>query len=433
MRRTKLRWVFAALAVMTVVAGASPAGAEDPDPRPQRPPVGDPMPPRTAPVGEVSTEDLPAGFASWAALFAEQHRLNAVADRIEAAGRGDGYAGLIVDPENHDVRLYWKGALPAEVQSAVDAGRRSVPVQVFQAAYSADELRAEAQRWLDSGHVVDAYEKADGSGLVLGVAESASAGPPQLPGGTRVPFEVEYDQSAEVPLNAEPSAADNAVSATWWRQHDQSPYWGGARYETPGSSCTTGFAVTDNEGYPGFLTAGHCGEPGDIVETYVGDDLIGKMWSDWDYQDIALIWAFSNVEGRAYVGPWHSNWQRPINSAASNYVGNYVCTNGAASGEHCAIKVYYRSPSDVTIKAKRTKSGACAVAHGDSGGPVIAQSTGAAFGHGIITNGANGEVSTCGYGYNGEKLKGYRGLVFKGLKFALGHFGATLRTAPYHS
>jgi hypothetical protein len=313
----------------------------------------------------------------------------------------------------------------------VEAGRRTAPVQVLTAAYTAAELRAEASRWIQSGLVTDAYEKADGSGLVVAVPSSASAGPPLLPGGSLVPFDIEYDQAPEVPLNSVPASDGNATAVTWNRQHDTSPYWGGAAYETPGSGCTTGFAVNDSEGYPSFLTAGHCGEPGDFVETWAGSDQFGQLWWDWDYQDIALLWVFTTVEGRTYTGPFNSSTQRPINSAKNNYVGNYICTEGAFSGEHCAIKVYYVSPSDVTIKAKRTKSGACAVAHGDSGGPVISQSTGAAFGHGIMTNGANGEVSTCGYGADGKKLKGYHGLVFKGLKFALGYFGATLRTAPW--
>lgn len=434
MRNKQLRYtwaVVAMLAVATVAAGAAPAVAEDPDPRPARPPIGEPLPPRTAPVGRVSTEDLPSGFTSWEQLFDEQDRLNTVAERIEAAG-GDGYSSMVVDPENHDVRLYWQGALPAAVQAAVEAGRRSAPVQVLTAQYTRVELEAESQRWLASGLAVDAYPKADGSGLIVGITAPASAGPPQLPGGAVMPFDVEYDQAAPAPLSAAPmpQPTGNSTAVTWNRQHDISPYWGGAHYNTATKGCTTGFAVTDNEGFPGFLTAGHCGDPYEAVETYAGNDVIGEFYWDWDYQDIALIWVYSNVEGRVYTGPFDSAWQRPMNSAKTNYVGNYVCTNGAASGEHCAVKVYYVSPSDVTIKAKRTKSGACAAAHGDSGGPVISQTTGAAFGYGIMTNGANGEVG-CGYGFNGEKLKGYHGVIFKGLNFALGYFGATLRTASW--
>lgn len=426
---------LAALVATLVAAGGQPALAEEnPEPRPARPPLTDsgPLPPKPMATGEVSTEDLPAGFASWQALFDEQRRLNGVADRIVAAG-GAGYGGMVVDPENHDVRLYWKGALPAAVQQAVDAGRTVAPVRVHPAAYTDAELRAEAQRWLGSGLVSDAYPKADGSGVMVEVAAPESAGPPQLPGGAQTSYTVRYGQSAVVPVTGASQAAaeDDAVASPYpySRQYDTSPFWGGSKFYSPSGGCTTGFAVTDNEGYAGLLTAGHCGEPGDVVTTSWAPDVIGQIWWDWDYQDISLVWVYSNVEGRVYTGPWSSTYGRPINSAATNYVGNYVCVNGASSGEHCAVKVYYVSPADVTVRAERTKAGACAAAHGDSGGPVISQSTGAAFGYGIISAGQNA-VSTCWAG--GVQLVGYHRVHYKGLKFALGYFGATLRTASYY-
>ncbi|MDG4826922.1 S1 family peptidase [Asanoa sp. WMMD1127] len=421
----------AVAAALAIVAGATPAGAndDDPGPRPQRPPVTTPgpLPDKPPAVGPVSKEDLPAGFASWEAMFDEQHRLNDIADRIIAAGGaggGAGYAGMVVDPTLHDVRLYWKGALPDAVARAVEAGRATAPVRVYQAAYSDEELRAEAARWIASGLVSDAYPKADGSGVTVEVAGAAAV---QLPGGARTTYTMRYGQGPVVPLEGEP-----ATASTFYRQQDTSPYWGGAQFRRPGNwVCTTGFAVTDNEGYPGMLTAGHCGTPGEAITTNWGpQNPIGQVWWDWDYQDIALIWIYSDVQGRVYTGPWNSSYGRSINSAKTNYVGNYVCVSGATSGEHCAVKVYYVSPSDVTVKAERTKNGACAAAHGDSGGPVISQSTGAAFGYGIISAGQS-SVDTCEPGPFGAN-DGYHKVHFKGLKFALNHFGATLRTHPYY-
>lgn len=59
--------------------------------------------------------------------------------------------------------------------------------------------------------------------------------------------------------------------------------------------------------------------------------------------------------------------------APANHSGNYVCTNGAASGEHCAVKVYNVDGSTHIIDAKRTKDKARAIAKGDSGGPVLSE------------------------------------------------------------
>lgn len=403
----------AVIAATLVLSGASPAQAGDPDPRPVRPPVTDPGPAPAKPRTELpaSTEDLPPGYKSWDAVFTEQARLNAVADRIVAAG-GTGYAGLVADPENRDVRLYWKGAVPATVQRAVEAGRATVPVQVIPAAHTEAELTDEAQRWIDSGRVTDAYPKADGSGVVIEVAQAESAGAPQLPDGARTAVTVEYGQSAAVPLSG--------------RQYDTSPYWGGAKYYTDHGGCTFGFAVTDHEGYPGMLSAGHCGQPGEEITTTDGSKKIGRIWSEWDHHDISLIWIYQSVAGRVYTGPADSSSSRSVMQASTNYTGNYVCTNGAASGEHCSVKIYSVSPSHVVIKAKRTKGGGCAVAHGDSGGPVVSENVGAAFGYGIISQGQN-SVSTC-RGVNGAYVQGYNKVIYKGLQFTLNHFGAKLRT-----
>ncbi|MFG1660884.1 S1 family peptidase [Micromonospora chersina] len=426
--------LIALLATLVGLSAVTPAWAttEDPDPRPARPPAptAEPAPKAGIAAPAVSTDELPTGFSSWEQLFDEQERLNLVADQILAAGTA-GYAGIVVDPTNHDVRVYWKGALPLGVAAAVEKGRNEATVRVFQARYSDAELRAEAQRWIGSGLATDAYAKSDGSGVVVEVASGPAAAAPQLPGGAKTEFTVEYSHSAFRPLvgNAGAVPAVEQLSSTYWRWNDIAPWWGGSMYSRdtlPG--CSAAFTVVDKEGYPGMLTAGHCGttggkiyKPGDYSHTP-----IGQVWWEWDYQDIALIWMYQSGAPRVYTGPWNSDYGRAVGGAASNYTGNYVCTSGAMSGEHCSIKVYYVSPSDVTVRANRTKSGACAAAHGDSGGPVITENPGAAFGKGIISSGSDA-VYTCWAG--NTQLSGYNRIMYKSLKFALNYFQATLRTS----
>ncbi|MET7549702.1 S1 family peptidase [Streptomyces sp. NPDC005500] len=397
--------------------------------RPSPPPTDISAPEKPAKEAPpVSTEELPAGFASWESLFDEQIRLNDIADRIVKAGL-EGYAGMVVDPTNHDVRLYWKGTLPNKVAAAVEEGRKLAPVKVLSAPYTDAELRAEAQRWLDSGRATDAYPKEDGSGVVVGVSTAASGGPPVLPGGSRATFTVKYGQEKFVPAVGEPAGTEKittpAASPPWWRWNDTSPYWGGAMYEVVGGpTCTTGFSVIDSEGDPGMLTAAHCGQVNQQVHTLADSSYnYGQFYGTWAYQDVALIWVYKNVSGHVYVGPYYSDWSRAIAGASSNYTGNYVCPSGAKSGEHCAVKVYYVSPSDVTVRASRVKSGECAISKGDSGGPVISQNSGPAWGMGIISAGSG--TVTCSE--NG--VKGYHDMVYKGLKFTLGAFGATLKTS----
>lgn len=447
--RTRRRWAagLAVAAAMTMGATtpglAQPGSAQSADQgistehderlRTPRPPAPPPGPGRPAPEAPPAPRDaLPAGFSTWEELFDEQRRLNQLADRILAAGR-DGFAGAVVDPTNHDVRLHWKGALPAAVAAAVDAARLQAPVQVFPAAHTEAELEVEAQRWLDSGFVTDAYGKADGSGVAIEVAGSSAAGPPSLSDGARTAFSVTYDAQPFAPLadeatdEATDAGTDAGVASPFpvSRQFDISPYWGGARLKSPTGSCTTGFSVTDSEGYASMLTVGHCGEPGHEITTGWHADKIGQLWWDWDYQDIALVWVYSDSQGWVYSGPWNSTYGLRIKGVQHNYEGNYVCTSGATSGEHCSVKVYDVSPSDVTVRARNGNSG-CAAAHGDSGGPVVTRSgVDGAYGKGLISAGSSGV--TCWAG--STPIGGYNKVMYKSLTFALGYFGATLRTA----
>jgi hypothetical protein len=255
------------------------------------------------------------------------------------------------------------------------------------------------------------------------VAGSGSA--PKLPGGERTRFVVEYGQSAPEPLVADEAPSNTLVDYN--RQFDRAPFWGGAKYYGAGG-CTTGFPITDWWGDPGMLTAGHCGEPGDVLTTTSSSTVIGQILDDNDSVDIAHIWVYSQVEPYSYVGGITSSQGRRLVGAATNHSGNYLCTNGAASGEHCAVKVYDVNGGTHTISAKRTKKNACAVAKGDSGGPVLSQHSGIAYGYGIISSGSE-SVSTCGVGYNGLPLVGFHKVKFKSLIWTLSYFGATLRTS----
>ncbi|MEV6495134.1 hypothetical protein AB0M20_41915, partial [Actinoplanes sp. NPDC051633] len=312
--------VLAGLAVAALVASGTPAFATN-DPGRPRPPTADqePQPDKPLNVAPPSTEDVPPGFASWDEVFELQSKLNAAADRIVAAG-GDGYAGLVADPDNRDVRLYWKGEVPAAVRGAVDEGRRSVPVQVLPADYTRVELEAEARRWHDSGLAVQAYPASDGSGVVVGVAGTGTA--PKLPGGERTRYVVEFEQSAPDPLAAEAPAT---TLVDYNRQFDRAPYWGGAMYYNDGWGCTLGFPITDWWGDPGMLTAGHCGDPSDTVTTTNQWNVFGQFWDQNDAVDIAHIWVYSSVEPFVYVGGLTSSQGRRLIGAGNNHSGNYVC------------------------------------------------------------------------------------------------------------
>ncbi|MEW9529927.1 S1 family peptidase [Microbispora sp. NPDC049125] len=363
--------VLSAACVLMPFLGAGAAGAQaadDPDltrPAAAVPDGKTPAADDTGPRGPV-----PGGFAGWNALFTEQTRLNGVADRILAAAENtDGYGGLVADPENHEVRLYWRGTVPRAVQDVVEQGRQTAPVSVLPAAYTRAQLLQETDRWTESGQVTGAAPAADGSGVRLSVA-GEDTGPDQLqrPAGATAPITLERGERF-----------DPAYS----RQDDVPSYYAGGRTwnQQSGAGCTSGFAVWDKYGNRGFLTAAHCGA---LWENFYDG---GGTWSAANYmgpvtwrvtkRDAAIVQADATAD--MFDGNSSASTSNRVVALWKAHVGNFVCNSGASLGENCLIKVTETGWSGTYSNGQyvkhmvRAKSvdGGCAVAHGDSGGPVF--------------------------------------------------------------
>jgi hypothetical protein len=307
-----------------------------------------------------------------------QMTLIASADRIAAVARpARGWTGISVEPEAGELRLYWNGELPAAVGKAVDAERRRVPVMVVKAPYSERALLAAGDGLLRERTVTGVAPAPTGTGLVVSVSgdeESARALPAV--------------RAATVPLTF--STFEHPVLAAD-RQHDTSPYRGGAFYHWPVDAthvglCTTGFPLLIGAGDVRMLSAGHCGEDGKTVRAGNGSGatpVMGTMSGTDRTHDTLLIDTPSAAS--VYFGPYASFTSKPTRPAIGNYVDTLVCTTGAMTGQHCAIRV---TLVDKTIKVA-DEDGAeylitelvqaehdtkqAAIGQGDSGGPVVAQ------------------------------------------------------------
>lgn len=118
--------------------------------------------------------------------------------------------------------------------------------------------------------------------------------------------------------------------------------------------------------------------------------------------------------GLAFDGAWNSvNYTKFVIGFGDVSDGDYVCTGGANSGEHCNIEVVNTSVSFndgtgngnvSTIEGEQMTSGAIAVIQGDSGGPVIALSStaGDVYAAGMIqaVAGTTSTGSACGSVYS---------------------------------
>ena len=182
------------------------------------------------------------------------------------------------------------------------------------------------------------------------------------------------------------------------RYHDTTPFWGGGAFNNGkiggGSICTTGWAVRHN-GVNKMLTAGHCGENGDLAMTGDGGQLtsnfIGEFADKNAQRDYALIDPTSvkaSTAGIIYAGAF-SNGSAPftdhtilfVAGADRNVLGDMIFTDGSRSGFRSNIKVtkvnavefipvngvlQLMSPLIVADQV----DGQNAAGSGDSGGPV---------------------------------------------------------------
>ncbi|MFG2054347.1 hypothetical protein ACGFI9_09960 [Micromonospora sp. NPDC048930] len=407
-RRALLRGALAVTgaAVLAVSSLAGIASANEP---------AKPVAPGAGPSGPV-----PAGFASWAELISVQDKLNQAATRITAV-KGDGFAGIVAAPENRELRVYWKGTAGTSVRALVRELNRTVPVRLLPARYSEADLAATARKLATVPDVASVVPQVDGSGVQVVATEAKLAKVKATP--------AVRDSAAVVSV-----VAGDAPVATYDRQADIPNYYGGGRFWSPVGGCSTGFAI-NTAGTVRMLTAGHCGENGQAVTTGAGVNM-GTISNKITCTDIEII--NTGSWGRVFTGGPYSGTSVPIGGAASSFVGNYVVTSGATSGEHSNIQVtavnLYLGVNGIPCSTvgplvqARQLNGTCAVAPGDSGGPVIAYRTdGKANALGTMTAGAvavannlcPGTIYTPGYNY----------VYYIPIGTSLGAYGASIVTS----
>src|SRR5215475_2046074 len=373
------------IALLATVALAAPAQAGSKSPSPSSGP---------------SASAVPGGFTSWAELFATQDKLNAAANRILATGSA-GYAGVVAAPDSHQLRVYWKGAVPAAVTSL--AGQLDVPVTFLPARFTQRQLVTEARRLAADARVATAAPKADGSGVEVAVTTTRRSATDVL-GTARVPLTVTAGQRPHTMFS---------------RQNDIPWFWGGSRYNTPVGGCSNGFALS----VPGSanvyeISAGHCGDNGQGATIPGQPSPTGTITADNNARDTLAISYPAGVYGAIYNGPWNSSTGVGVGGAVADFVGNFVCTGGASSGEHCGIQVqavdqfvnvgYIIGPETRAA----LPAGQCAVAPGDSGGPAYSyRADGRVDARGTISSGITGTATCPGVVPNGSSTVWYAPLL----------------------
>ncbi|WP_158886808.1 S1 family peptidase [Amycolatopsis anabasis] len=159
---------------------------------------------------------------------------------------------------------------------------------------------------------------------------------------------------------------------------------GGDAYHIGGTSrCSVGFSVAD-----GFVSAGHCGQPGDSVE---GDGYSGQF----EGSEFPGGGDYSYVKADGNPTPKVNGYGNPdVTVAGSDEagVGASVCRSGSTSGWHCGTI----QATDQTVNYPEgtvtglTQTNACAEP-GDSGGSWVSGSQAQG-----VTSGGSGDCSSGG-------------------------------------
>lgn len=161
------------------------------------------------------------------------------------------------------------------------------------------------------------------------------------------------------------------------------PFRGGQEVNGTGAdpdSCTLGFVMRNSAGVRFMSTVSHCaGSPwrhggrdiGSTIWTQDSGRVDFKVIRETNEREVAPTnWVYRNFDPSASI-------TLKITSPGSSLVGNYLCSEGKVTGSSCGALTSYNT----TVQG-RTGFGEMANAscHGDSGAPVIADSTLRAYG-----------------------------------------------------
>ncbi|MFI8829344.1 S1 family peptidase [Streptomyces sp. NPDC053431] len=369
-----------------------------------------------------------------------QGTLDAAADRIMTAGKNGNLGSIVINPESRRLLVYWKGEPPSDVRRIANSMSSDLKAEILPAKHSRLELLSSldvtVKQLAKVGiNVTEAAPLSDSSGISVSVlgdldlaARITSASHPEIPAQIKVG--VANSLTREIASSDENFIAPQKTT----RIADVPLYWGGAlyTYPNPTSVCSTGFGIKQN-GLRRMLTAGHCGEDGYVISMPdqsdgVGYVPVGTMSAKDKEHDTILI----NMPAgdRMYTGGVLSGSSSKVTGAFGTYVGDYVCTSGANSGQHCAGRV---SAVDVSMQIQSVQLHGMAVAYGlddgpmlksgDSGGPVMQFGLTGVIAKGTITGGG-GMLVQCWK--NAPSKDCFNKLVFPPITDTLDRYGATL-------
>lgn len=186
---------------------------------------------------------------------------------------------------------------------------------------------------------------------------------------------------------------------------------GDAFYINDSARCSVGFSVTADE-QPGFVTAGHCGDPGDTTTGF--DRTAQGTFEASTFPGKDMAWVATDEPWTATPGVKAQDGEVvQVTGSVQALVGASVCRSGSTTGWHCGtIEQHDTSVSYAEGRVDGlTRTTVCAEP-GDSGGPYLAGSQAQG-----VTSGGSGDCTSGGTTF------------YQPVNPILADFGLTLTTA----
>ncbi|MFF3313825.1 trypsin-like serine protease [Streptomyces sp. NPDC002952] len=361
-------------------------------------------------------DPVPGGFASWSDLMSVQNSLNRRADEItetaEAAGVANGLGSIIVSAPMRRIDLYWKGSLPSSVLALVDDLPSGQSVKVHDASYTLAQLKEAAAPLTqqaassDGTRIVRITPRPEADGLEIGVVGNVDAA---------------RNLTAVAKMGIPSTIVNDGGVApeSGNRDGEFAPYHGGGgvwRYKESKAvsynMCSTGFAVSMGYNSDGIITANHCGRASENAppyddSMYIADSMNSNLYTAGSRnfssveRDISTYKLSGTYKAKAEIfrGAVGSTFSSPVTGSLGVYLGDYVCTSGAMTGEHCSITVDRVWDTILTgdddeihwryemASGRNQLPGAIASGGGDSGGPVFTPNSYGVTAMGVISYG----------------------------------------------
>ncbi|MBV6699125.1 S1 family peptidase [Kitasatospora aureofaciens] len=165
---------------------------------------------------------------------------------------------------------------------------------------------------------------------------------------------------------------------------------GDAYYIDSAARCSIGFPVTQN-GQPGFVSAGHCGQPGSNATASDGSSIGTFQGSTFPGNDYSWVQADPSWTAQPQVSDY-SGGAVTVSGSSVAPIGSSICRSGSTTGWHCGTVQEFGATvnyAEGTVYGL-TRTDVCAEP-GDSGGSFISGSQAQG-----VTSGGSGNCTSGG-------------------------------------